>query len=1820
MLKYCLAFLLAPYFFLTARADSCLVISEVMFFPQGSNNEFVELYNLSETQSINLDSLRIKYSTSNPDIIIPANSGAILPPKSYAVILEGDYDFEGGIYKSLIPANALILRIADNSFGSNGMSNTAGRPVYLLNRTGDTLDAYTYSADNTAGYSDEKIILNKDSTKSNWTNSSVLNGTPGYKNSATPLNYNLCVEKIIASPSLLFEGGSVNISVLVKNKGIKQSGYFTVKIFNDANLDSVTAPGEMIAEKDFAPLNINDSVIISTSLSALAAGTYNIIAIITYPDDEYPADNILICSFTVYPKGSLYNDIVVNEIMYAPLSGQPEWIELYNRTDKKVNLKKWEICDKVSHVPVTLKDVFINPHSMVVITKDSSILNQFSIPVEIIKTSIPSLNNDGDAVVLKDSLSITIDSLEYAPAWGGSGGWSLERIDPDVSSIVQSNWGTSTNKNKASPGIKNSITPKDVDLQIKSFHPEKLTAEINSPVNIFLTIKNNGKLSSGNYNVKIYFDKNNDSTAGSGEIIKEFLQSSLAPRDSIVLSFPFSASTEGVNSLIAVIESANDEDTLNNTGHTAITAYKINVFRNELLINEIMYAPKAPRPEWIEIYNNCKKTINIKGFRLADENDTVIIISNSINIRPGEYFVISADSSITTYYPDEFNYTITSFPQLNNSGDKVILLDSLNRAIDSLQYTTDWNLSTSGASIERIETDLPSTDRDNWSSSKSILQGTPGKKNSISKKNFDIELIRLTAKHNICNITATNELTAAIKNSGKLPLQNIAVHFYADINNDSIPSADELLNRFSFQYLSPGDSVVIKLPVNSASPGFMHYFASAIYNGDEDPLNNTKYTSVNWYKNSEQRNDLVITEIMYAPVNQPEWIEIYNHSGKTVNLKNYKFADDADTIEITSKETLLEAGSYLVIVSDSTFFNTYNFTGQIIIKKLPGLNNAGDKAIILDKYDFVIDSVKYKPAWGGSDGKSLEKVDYNLPSNDSTNWKPSRNPQGGTPGNRNSVCPPETDICIRAVTSTPEYPIAGDDVSLSIKVINSGTMKAAFDLFVYSDSLKRFLLYNQNNISLAGKDSTSITINGLYKNIHSDKSIFVLVACKGDENLTDNYYYRNLRVIYKAGTLRVNEIMYNPSEYEPEWIELVNTSADTININDYSVNDLLSAPSFYKFNSDLLILPYSFFILSRDSTIFNCHAVIPAPVKTGSLPALNNDVDGVVLTDFRGVVQDSVLYNNKFGGKAGYSIERLSIEAPSGEPANWGSSVDNEKSTPGRKNSLAEKMYDLKVSNIFITPSNPAVGSSIQSGVVVRNTGKLNITEFEVSYYYCGDTAKGNLILFDKTKFTGLLKASDSCVIASHSLLNNISEKFLIKAQIIFEADEDTVNNTISKTFNSHHKANTVLINEIMYDPKADMPEWVEVVNVSGGPVNLCGWSLSDYNSTPVKGKISDHDLYIPAGEYFIIARDSSFFKYFPSLKSKTAIAPFGQLNNSEDGVILYDYNDSVICNVHYKNSWGGLNGFSLERISLNNLINDSTNWKTSLDITGCTPGAANSVCTVRQYRKNDLIINEIMSDPGSDNCEYFELLGMASDTINIGGWEAVINGKNIFKLSDFYHPLLKNEFYIVAADSNIIRKYPYLSSSKNLRIINTTSLGLTNSGGRITIKDLFGNIIDSANYPENKAGKNKSLEKISSSADPNLPASWNSCSDATGGTPGKTNSILSINSYNNSSIDISPNPFSPDDDGFEDVTQINYKLKQQVNSIRVRIYDSRGRLLRTLVNNQVTGNSGSIVFNGLDDSGNALRIGIYIILFEAMNNINVTETLKAVVVVARKF
>ncbi|MDD2597291.1 MAG: FlgD immunoglobulin-like domain containing protein, partial [Candidatus Cloacimonetes bacterium] len=70
------------------------------------------------------------------------------------------------------------------------------------------------------------------------------------------------------------------------------------------------------------------------------------------------------------------------------------------------------------------------------------------------------------------------------------------------------------------------------------------------------------------------------------------------------------------------------------------------------------------------------------------------------------------------------------------------------------------------------------------------------------------------------------------------------------------------------------------------------------------------------------------------------------------------------------------------------------------------------------------------------------------------------------------------------------------------------------------------------------------------------------------------------------------------------------------------------------------------------------------------------------------------------------------------------------------------------------------------------------------------------------------------------------------------------------------------------------------------------------------------------------------------------------------------------------------------------------------------------------------------------------------------------------------------------------------------------------------------------------------------------------------------------------------PNPFNPN-------TQINFTVKDAGQKVKLRIYNTKGQLVRTLLSGAVKGHHQSLNWDGKNDSGESVSSGIYLYSLE---------------------
>ncbi len=167
----------------------------------------------------------------------------------------------------------------------------------------------------------------------------------------------------------------------------------------------------------------------------------------------------------VLPEEADSLDIIINEILFDPLPGGVDFVELYNRSEKYIDLKNWLIANEKEAI-IAEGPLILQPQEFLVLTPDREVLiNQY--PHAVAKTiremsELPPFNNDEGDVLLKDAQANIIDFFHYDSDYHAAflrdeEGVSLERIDPEGPSNDPANWHSAASvAGNATPGYKNS--------------------------------------------------------------------------------------------------------------------------------------------------------------------------------------------------------------------------------------------------------------------------------------------------------------------------------------------------------------------------------------------------------------------------------------------------------------------------------------------------------------------------------------------------------------------------------------------------------------------------------------------------------------------------------------------------------------------------------------------------------------------------------------------------------------------------------------------------------------------------------------------------------------------------------------------------------------------------------------------------------------------------------------------------------------------------------------------------------------------------------------------------------------------------------------------------------------------------------------------------------------------------------------------------------------------------------------------------------------------------------------------------------------------
>jgi len=253
-----------------------------------------------------------------------------------------------------------------------------------------------------------------------------------------------------------------------------------------------------------------------------------------------------------------------------------------------------------------------------------------------------------------------------------------------------------------------------------------------------------------------------------------------------------------------------------------------------------------------------------------------------------------------------------------------------------------------------------------------------------------------------------------------------------------------------------------------------------------------------------------------------------------------------------------------------------------------------------------------------------------------------------------------------------------------------------------------------------------------------------------------------------------------------------------------------------------------------------------------------------------------------------------------------------------------------------------------------------------------------------------------------------------------------------------------------------------------------------------------------------------------------------------------------------------------------------------------------------------DLIVNEILFNPETGGSDFVEILNVSNKSIFLGNLALLNADKNEFKPITIDAAINPGQYLCLTEDVAYLRQRYETPDTARFGQVDIPSFN--NDEGNVSIVNTISSeIIDSYDYSEDTHLKlledlnGVSLERVSPVED-----NWVSASSRTlFASPGYQNStFLNPNFDGEEVMSFENKTFSPNQDGSEDQLIIKYKLPSDGYLVDIMIFDQYGRLVRMLVNNQAFTQEGFVIWDGLNEGGETLSIGIYFVVMEAFNQL----------------
>lgn len=278
-----------------------------------------------------------------------------------------------------------------------------------------------------------------------------------------------------------------------------------------------------------------------------------------------------------------------------------------------------------------------------------------------------------------------------------------------------------------------------------------------------------------------------------------------------------------------------------------------------------------------------------------------------------------------------------------------------------------------------------------------------------------------------------------------------------------------------------------------------------------------------------------------------------------------------------------------------------------------------------------------------------------------------------------------------------------------------------------------------------------------------------------------------------------------------------------------------------------------------------------------------------------------------------------------------------------------------------------------------------------------------------------------------------------------------------------------------------------------------------------------------------------------------------------------------------------------------------------------------------------DVVINEVLSDPRATGTEFVEIYNRSNKVVDLKNIWLATRDKYTGEIGSAKETapdgrlMFPGEYLVLTKDPGIV-KNEYSTTNPGGFVAMTSLPTYSNDLGTVVLITPWEEILDEFSYSSDlhfallNTTDGVSLERINYNRPASDKGNWHSAAQSVDfATPGYQNSQFMLSPEGTDEIVISPEIFSPDNDGFNDLLAITCNFAETGYSVTIRIFDSNGREITLLAKNEPAGTGNLFTWDGTTDKNERAPIGIYIVHVEVFNMTGKVKQFKKTAVLGGK-